>query len=422
MRLNQPDELHVLQIGFYILFLPQIDRQYMNIHRLNHTQLLKGVSMSFQRYLSNRVKWENRLVGIFGARGVGKTTLLLQHIKSVFGDTENALYLPLDNIWFQSGGLTETAKAFYDAGGLFLFLDNVHRYEDWMPTIGKLLESCPNLHIVFATSSLVSTAKLERAFKDEAAFYTLPTLSFREYLDYEGALEMEACTLDELLLNHGEIVQKVMDEINVVPIFRNYLEHGCYPFYWEDPDAYFFRLEDMMSEAVDIDLPAVVSSDYSMQQKMKQLLLLLATSAPEIPKMQDMIKSLKLDNPQIHKCMDYIEAMGILRLLQSSDETAQTRLKKMYLGNTNLLASLFREEGRAYTGETFFVDQMSNCGSVEILANNDFLVNGKYTFAVGDPLMDYKRIETTENAFAAVHGLPKSSGRKMPVWALGLCY
>lgn len=394
----------------------------MNIHRLNHIQLIKGVNMSFRRSLSYRIKWDNRLVGISGARGVGKTTLLLQHIKSVFGDSKNALYIPLDNIWFQDGQLIETVKDFCNDGGTHLFLDNVHRYENWMPAIGKLLGTYPDLHIVFALTSLISVEKPEQFFKDDALFYRLPTLSFREYMIYEGALEMDAYSLDELLLHHSEIVQKVSEEVNVVSIFRNYLEHGCYPFYWEDPDAYLFRLENLMTDTVDIDLPAVVSSNYKMQHKIKQLLLLLATAAPEVPRMQDMSKSLKLDSARINKFMEYIEAMGIIRLLESDAGTVENRLRKTYLGNTNLLASLFREESRGYTGETFFVDQMSNCGSVEILSNNNFFVNGKYTFAVGDPLMDYKRIENVENAFAAVHGLPKSSGYKMPVWVLGLCY
>lgn len=394
----------------------------MNIHRLNHAQLLKGVNMSFQRFLSRRVNWDNRLIGIFGARGVGKTTLLLQHIKSVFGDTDKALYLPLDNIWFQSGGLTQTVKEFCAAGGTHLFLDNVHRYEDWMQTVAKLFETYPELHIVFATSSLVPANNLKRTIKDGADFYTMPTMSFREYLNYEGALEIESYSLDELLLNHAEIVQKVMDEINVTPIFRNYLEHGCYPFYWEDPDAYIFRLEDMMSDSVDIDLPAIVSCDYGMQHQIKQLLLLLATAAPEIPRVPEITKALKLDSAQIHKYMKYIEAMGVLRVFQSSDDMPDIRLRKSYLANTNLLASLFREEGRIYTGETFFVDQMSNCASVEMLPNNDFRINDKYLFAVGDPLMDFKRIGSGENMFGAINGLPKSSGNRMPIWVLGLCY
>lgn len=394
----------------------------MDIHRLNHAQLIKGVSMSFQRFLSRKINWDSRLIGIFGARGVGKTTLLLQHIKSVFGDADKALYLPLDNIWFQIGGLAQTVKDFCAAGGTHLFLDNVHRYEDWMPTVAKFAETYPELRIVFVTSSLIPSNKLKRTFKEDAAFYTLPTMSFREYLDYEGALEMEPYSLDELLLNHADIVQKVMDEINVVPIFRNYLEHGCYPFYWEDPDAYFFRLEDMMSDSVDIDLPAIVSSDYGMQHKIKQLLLFLATAAPEIPRIPEITKSLKLDNAQIHKFMEYIEAMGVIRILQSSDSMPELRLRKSYLANTNLLASLFREEGRIYTGETFFVDQMSNCASVEMFPNNDFRINGKYTFAVGDPLMDFKRIGNGENMFGAINGLPKSSGNRMPIWVLGLCY
>lgn len=213
-----------------------------------------------------------------------------------------------------------------------------------------------------------------------------------------------------------------MEEINVVPIFRNYLDHGCYPFYWEDPDAYFFRLQDLMRDSVDIDLPALFPTDYKMLTKIKQLMLMLAESAPLMPRVPELAKELELENAHVQKLIEYTEAIGELHLLESKEGESQERLRKLYLGNTNLLFGLFLEADRIYTGETFFVDQMSNIAPIELLPNNDFLVDGKYTFMTGDPLMDYDRIKDTANAFAAVYGQPKSSGKKIPIWALGLCY
>lgn len=396
----------------------------MDMFRLNHEQLLKGVNMSFQRYLSRKIKWDKRLIGIFGAKGVGKTTLLLQHIKSAYGDSHEALYLPLDNIWFQERQmLSETVKQFYEKGGRHLFLDNIHRYGNWMQTIERLLEDYPDMQVVFTAPLLAEGEMPDLSFGGKGNWYTLHTMSFREYLSYEGALELKPVPLDELLLNHAEITQQVMDEINVVPVFRNYLEHGCYPFYWEDPDAFNFRLQDLVRDSVDVDLPAVHHMSNTVSRKMKQLLILLAKEAPEFPRMQTLISKNEMDNVQIHKLLGYVEGIRALRILQVRKEGGGlARSYRSFLANTNLLASLFREMERIYWGETFFVDQMSNCGTVELLHNGDYRVNGKYTFVIGDPLMDYERIKNVENAFAAIHGQPKSVGNKIPIWALGLCY
>ena len=354
----------------------------MDMFWLNHEQLLKGVNLGFQRYLSRQVKWDRRLIGIFGAKGVGKTTLLLQRIKLAYGDSHEALYLPLDNIWFQERCmLSETVRQFYEEGGRHLFLDNVHRYGSWVQAIECLHDDYPDMKIVFAAPLLVEGEKTEMPFDGKGDWYTLHTMSFREYLSYEGALDLKPVPLDELLLNHAEVTQQVMDEVNIVPIFRNYLEHGCYPFYWEDPDAFNFRLQDLVRDSIDVDLPAIRQMNNAMFR------------------------------------------IGVLRILQVRKEDGTlARSYRSFLANTNLMASLFREMERVYVGETFFVDQMSNCGTVELLHNGDYRVNEKYTFMIGDPLMDYERIKNVENAFAAIHGQPKSVGNKIPVWALGLCY
>ena len=225
----------------------------MDMFWLNHEQLLKGVNLGFQRYLSRQVKWDRRLIGIFGAKGVGKTTLLLQRIKLAYGDSHEALYLPLDNIWFQERCmLSETVRQFYEEGGRHLFLDNVHRYGSWVQAIECLHDDYPDMQIVFAAPLLVEGEKTEMPFDGKGDWYTLHTMSFREYLSYEGALDLKPVPLDELLLNHAEVTQQVMDEVNIVPIFRNYLEHGCYPFYWEDPDAFNFRLQDLVRDSIDV--------------------------------------------------------------------------------------------------------------------------------------------------------------------------
>ena len=394
----------------------------MDIYQVNHQQLLKGIRCNFQRYLYKQIQWDDRLIGIFGSQGVGKTTLLLQRIKQAFDDSDKALYLNLDSILFQREKMVNVAMQFYKEGGTHLFLDSVHRYADWMTETRKLLDRCPNLNIVFASSSLLPVSKVKKGFKNQVSCYTLATMSFREYLSYECVLDLPPVSLDDLLENHVEISRNVNDQIVVAPIFRNYLEHGCYPFYWDDPDAFPFRLQDRVREMVDVDLPPLYPLEYRELKDIKRLMMSISGQIPDVADVADLATQLKLERTDVKRYFDYLTDAVCIRYYQSKRQV-QNRLQKTYIGNTNLLMA-FEEDvnDRVILGETFFVDQLSNFATVELFENNDFLINDKYIFMVGDPLMDYDRIKELDNAFAAIYGQPKSQNNKLPIWLLGLCY
>lgn len=395
----------------------------MNIYQVNHQQLLKGIRCNFLRYLYKQIQWDDRLIGIFGSQGVGKTTLMLQRIKQTFDNSDKALYLNLDSILFQREKMLSVAMEFCKTGGTHLFLDSVHRYPNWISETRKILDRCPELHVVFASSSLLPIAKVKKGFKNQVYCYTLNTMSFREYLSYECVLDLPPMSLDDLLENHVEVSRNVNDQIVVAPIFRNYLEHGCYPFYWDDPDAYPFKLQDRVRDAIEIDLPAIYSTEYQELKDIKRMMMLISDQIPDVFSGADLAKRLGLEPTVARKYYEYLIDAVCIRYCQVSKRTNQEHKQKTYLGNTNLLMA-FEEEisDRVILGETFFVDQLSNFASVKLLENNDYLVNDKYTFMVGDPLMDYDRIKDVENAYAAIYGQPKSHNNKLPIWLLGLCY
>lgn len=395
----------------------------MNIYQVNHQQLLKGTRCNFLRYLYKQIQWDYRLIGVFGSQGVGKTRLLLQRIKQTFDNSDKALYLNLDSILFQREKMLSVAMEFCKTGGTHLFLDSVHRYPDWMSETRKILDRYPELHVVFASSSLLPVSKVKKAFKNQVSCYNLSTMSFREYLSYECVLDLSPMSLDDLLENHVEVSRNVNDQIVVAPIFRNYLEHGCYPFYWDDPDAYPFRLQDRIRDAIEIDLPAVYPIEYGALKDIKRLMMSIFDQIPYISSEADLAKRLGLEPAVARKYFEYLIDAVCIRSNRISRSAIQERSHKTYLGNTNLLMAV--EEGindRAILGETFFVDQLSTFTSVKLLENNDYLINDKYTFMVGDPLMDYDRIRDVENAYAAIYGQPKSLNNKLPIWLLGLCY
>lgn len=396
----------------------------MDMHRLNHEQLVKGVSMGFRRYLFRKIKWDRRMIGILGTKGVGKTTLLLQRIKSAFGLSKEALYLSLDALWFQERCmLSDTVRGFYADGGRHLFLDNVHRYANWMEEVLTLYRACPDLQIVFAVPTLAGIERIGQFIGEKGDWYVLHTMSFREYLSYEGALEMKPVPLEQLLLDHKEVTRQVAGEINMESVFRNYLSHGCYPFYWEDPDAFAFRLQDMVRDMVDADLLPVHPMGNVMVHKMKLLLLQLGRMAPKVPTRKYLITEYHLDNSQIQKLLRYIEETEIFRFLSFGEEKAR-RLRSIYSfwANPNLMASFAGDMASLYAGETFFVDQMSNCGTLELLPTGDYRVNDTYTFMIGGMETPYERIRNLENTFAAVCGQMESMDNRIPLWAFGLCY
>lgn len=396
----------------------------MSSFRFDHRPLLRGLNGTFRRYLYDRIAWNRRVVGIIGQEGSGKTTLLLQRIKLQFGESEKACYLSLDNFWFLRQTLSRTVTDFCKKGGTHLFLDQVQAYPDWQKECGKLIAAYPELQVVFAASPVLSAEEVEEKWSGEAVCYRLHTLSFREYLSYESVLDMPPVPLDDLVGRHAAWVKEINSRINVVPLFRNYLEHGCYPFYWQDPAAFSQRLQRGLRQAMEVDLASSASLSQAGVVRMKKLLVAAVAASPALPRSSEMTRSTGLPYSQQDTYLDYLQQLGYLRLPDMPGTAdSDSPEKRVFAGNPNILTALSEAApDRRLLAETFFLDQLSAGGHVRLLANQDFLVNDRYTFRVGDPLRDYESIKNQENTFAAIYGLPRSLLNRMPVWLLGFCY
>lgn len=394
----------------------------MDLLQRNHQLLLKGINCTFLRYLHARIEWEDRLIGIFGPRGVGKTTLLLQHIKLKFEDSREALYVNLDDFWFQTHSLTVAVKDFLQAGGHFLFLDEVHLYPGWMNEVSDLLDANPTLRIVFATTSLYSRTEVRNGLRHKVAFYTMHPMSFREFLSYESILDKDPIPLEDILANHHDLVKEINATMNVVPIFRNYLEHGCYPFYWQDPDTYYSRLQELVRKEICRDFPAVISISMGNLERAQRYFMMVADSNPLRPKSIDVTRKTNMLRLQSDNLLRFFHEMRLI--YYSANQPGISPAKhKVFMGDTNLMISFFGDkENRQLMCETFFLSQMRSVADVEFLENGDFLIGGKYIFAVGDPLRGYDRLRFVPDAYAAIYGLPKSVFNRMPAWILGFSY
>ena len=262
---------------------------------------LAATDLRFKRYLHDRIDWSVRLVGIKGARGVGKTTMLLQHIKETFSNINDVIYVSLDNLWFENHELEELVEFLYTHGILHIYFDEVHRYRNWTTLLKHFYDNYPDLNIVYTGSAMLaidnSTADLSR----RQSLYTLNGLSFREYLEYENIATIPPAGLEHLLSDHAGYALNVSSKIKVLKHFDDYLRKGYYPYYKEAGEDYMMRIGEVVRLIIDNDIQAVENITYITAQKIKKLLMIIAGNVPLEPNINKLASQLESTRDQTLK-------------------------------------------------------------------------------------------------------------------------
>lgn len=388
-------------------------------------RLVGQTKTSFHRYLYGQVKWSNRLTAIKGARGVGKTTMMLQSIKERFAEhPERALYVSLDNLWFANHSLTEVVEYHYTHGGTHLFIDEVHKYPSWQTLMKNIYDEYPDLHVAFTGSSMLkidnSKADLSRRLSD----YTLHGLSFREFLSFETGIEVPAVSLEELLEDHVRIAMQMTSQTKILPLFESYLQHGYYPFYKEESDDFDERLKKVVYAVLNEDVPAIEEITYPTIQKLQRMLMILAERVPQTPKMNELYAILETTREQGLKMMGVLQRAALLLLLSAETREFQHLLKpdKIYLHNPNLMYALTERPDKGTLRETFFINQLSAVAEVSYPRKGDFLVNHKYLFEVGGKNKTFDQLKGAHDSFLAIDDVETGFGDRIPLWMFGLLY
>lgn len=388
-------------------------------------RLVGRTTASFHRYLYDKVNWSSRLVAIKGARGVGKTTMMLQSIKERFAEhPEHALYVSLDNLWFANHALSEVVEYHYTHGGTHLFIDEVHKYPSWQTLMKNIYDEYPDLHVAFTGSSMLkidhSKADLSRRMSD----YTLHGLSFREYLSFEADIDVPEVGLEELLRDHVRIAMQLSAKVKVLPLFESYLEHGYYPFYKEEMDDFYERLKKTVYAILNEDIPAIEEITYPTVQKLQRMLMILAERVPQTPKMNELYAILETTREQGLKMMNLLQRAALLQLLSTKTREFHHLLKpdKIYLNNPNLMYALTGQPDKGTLRETFFINQLSAVADVCYPRRGDFLVNHKYLFEVGGKNKTFDQIKGIPDSFLAIDGVETGFGNRIPLWMFGLLY
>jgi hypothetical protein len=389
-----------------------------------YVQLLKYISVAHIRELYHQISWDARLVGIKGARGVGKTTMMLQRIKLAFEDTSKALYVTLDDVWFAGHTLLDLAQLAREDGITHLFIDEVHRLPGWQRQIKNIYDFYPEMHVVFTGSSLLELDQSVADLSRRCLMYSLPGLSFREYLGFQG-IERSKVDLSDILYHHDSLAPDCAKDIDVLAHFRKYLRHGFYPFYTTESEAnYLVRVRNMIASVIDYDIPAVEKVEYATLLKAKQLLTVMASQTPSPLNAVATARMMEITPNQLVKILSLLERSQILRLLYYKAERnprSMAKPQKVLLDNPSLLYALgYADLGKIR--ESFLASMMAHDHEVAYPKDGDLIVDGRYLFEVGGAGKGFQQIKDLPDSFVAADDIAFGFGNKIPLWLFGFLY
>ena len=400
---------------------------YTNLIEISGKRI-KNTKETFVRSIDKKINWNSRLIGIKGSRGCGKTTLLLQHLKNNHMDlvlSGKALFVSLDNIWFSKNSLLDLAESFSKSGGKILYLDEVHRYEDWPIYIKNIYDDYPELQVVFTGSSLLKILDARADLSRRAVMYNMQGLSFREFLNIKTGNDFQELSLEEILQNHTKYAFDICSKVKPFEYFDEYLRTGYYPFFLEGLDTYYMKLEEIVNMILDVELPLLRKIEITYVPKIKKLLAIIAESSPFMLNTSKLSGAMELNRTTL---LSYLKSLTDSKLIDSlfKDLKGVSSLQKpdkIFLENTNLMYLYQGEKvDEGNVRETFLVNQLSYNQTVELSEISDFFVNDKYTIECGGKSKTGEQIKTLENAFIAADGIETGSGSKIPLWLFGFLY
>ncbi|MBR1651802.1 MAG: ATP-binding protein [Alloprevotella sp.] len=394
-------------------------------------RLLANTSTEIIRDKMNEIHWNAQLVSIMGAKGVGKSTLIKQHLKQSYrlGD-RRVLYCSADTVDFSMRTLVGLAEEFVIRGGELLAIDEIHKYKsgssDWSREIKEIYELFPNLKMIVSGSSLLRLREGDADLSRRAIKYTMPGLSFREALRFYHGLTFPRWSLEDMLAHPYDLWQVVSSKCKPVALFHEYLEKGYYPFLLEGEGEYYTKIEQVVNYIVETELPRICKVDVSNVRKLQALIALICREVPFELNANKVAAALELGRDTVVEYLKFLGDAKVLNLLYSDKKKIGKLSKpdKVYLENPNILYALTPDEVEVGTlRETFAICCLSESHSVEYgKAQGDFVVDSKYTFEIGGRSKNFSQIAGIENSYIFADDLDMPDGAKLPLWMLGFLY
>ena len=388
-------------------------------------RLLTKSEAGYQRSTLRPINWQWQLNGVVGARGTGKTTLLLQQLRKLQQAGNSVLYATLDDLYFTDNKLYTLAIDFYKQGGNYLFLDEIHKYPSWSRELKNLYDSVPELKITFSGSSILEITRQDVDLSRRALFYELPGLSFREYLRLAKGIDLSPIVISDLLSRHTTIAADLLQLFRPIEQFGAYLQHGYYPYFMEKERDYQLTLEQTLRLVIEIDMKYQQGFDPNNSRKLLQLLKVIAASAPFKPNVSKLSERIGINRNTLVQYLRYLEKANLIRLLHVPDKDISVLQKpdKIFLDNTNLQHVL--QPTKTNVGslrETFFASQVSPKHELHLHRQVDFIIDHQYIVEVGGKNKPSQQIIGLPDAYLAVDNLEVGSGQRIPLWLFGMLY
>ena len=390
-------------------------------YRLKQNQILP----QYQRYLYDELKSSKaKITGVYGSRGVGKTTLLLQILKVLEYKAEEKLYISCDHPMFYDISLFDFVDEFAKFGGEVIVIDEIHKIKDFQIQI-KLIYDFLDIKVYFSGSSAVELTNAD--FTRRYSMYHLPILSFREYLEISQNIILSSYTLKEILSDHLNITNKITDTLTnkkILKYFQEFLDVGVYPYYFEDETKYIDRVSENINTILYTDLVNVVSIDSSKIISLKKLLLSICVSNPLEISLDKLAATVGITKPTLYK---YIEYLGRAELLHHITHDAKRfknikKQDKLYINNTNLFQALCINSNKGNVRETYFVSMLYKQHTLTYVDKGDFLVDEKYTFEIGGKNKGFEQIKDIPNSYVVADDIEIGFNNKIPLFLFGFLY
>jgi predicted AAA+ superfamily ATPase len=401
----------------------------MNVHMntlLEQSEyLLSNTTLDFKRFLFNEIKWNNRLLGIKGARGTGKTTLSLQWLKQQNLPVTKAAYFSLDDLYFTNHTLKETITQFHKQGGKILVLDEVHKYKNWSTEIKNIYDIYTGIKIIFTGSSIIDISRQEGDLSRRAIVYELPGLSYREFLSLKYNLQLPVFSLNEILKDAAALKKQLPNSFRPLEFFNEYLLTGYYPFMMEDNETVHQKINQLIRTIVEYDMAELKDFDIRNAKKILQLMYVISQQVPFKPNLVTLAEKTNIHRNSLNNYLHYLEQAKLISLLQPAGKSTAVLQKpeKIYLNNTNLLYALAEQQvDKGNLRETFFLSQLTAVSKIAMPKQGDFFVDNKYTFEVGGKDKSIKQIAGIKNAWVVKDDLEFPVGNELPLWMFGCLY
>jgi len=383
---------------------------------------LKKHNFTYKRYFYDKINFNNRLIGILGARGVGKTTFLLQYLKELNIPFSKKLYISADTILVNS--IFEIAEEFEKEEGEILIIDEIHKYPNFEIELKQIYDML-DLKVIFSGSCALKIDNAKADLSRRAIIYEVEGLSFREFLELKLDITLPTYSLEDIVENHIDIAYELLNNFNLKLNFREYIKQGYYPFYFEDKDDYLIRLDNTINAVIEVDIPSIFPIEYDSVVMLKKLVYMICASQPYTPNIKELLIKIGMkDNYKgFYKFLYYLEKAKIIRNIKpkSRGDNIFTKPDKIYLNNTNLHFSYCENSEIGTIREVFFASMLFD-RNIQLVKKGDFLVDDKYIFEIGGKNKTKKQIKNIENSFIVKDDIEVGSSNIIPLWIFGFLY